>query len=139
MLKIVAPVSIGAAAAEALGCAARGRGKSERGTVVQRLVRRAQGKTEIRIAQTVVRDISSGGGSGAVYLCGDGLSIGEVERHAQENAEMLVEVIARIGIQLEHPAIRVHRSLKGFEARESFLRFRRGLILPKSGNGNDQN
>src|SRR6185437_3442434 len=132
VLKAIVPVKVGAAAAEAVGRAAGGRGKRQCGTIIQRLVRRAHGKTKISIAQSVVGHVRSGRGRGAIDLRGGGLRVGKINWHAGKYAEMLVEIVSRVGIELEDLAVRVQRALELFKSGESFSHFRCRWILAES-------
>src|SRR5689334_13716668 len=138
MFEAIAPVDIGASAAEAIRCAPGGRGKDDRRAVVQRLGRRAHGQPEIRIAQPVVGNVLRHCSGVTVHLRGDGLRVGKIKRHAHKYAEVLVEVIADVGIELEHLAVRVQRSLKSLEAGKPFGRLQYGLVLGKSRNAHEQ-
>src|SRR4029077_1761505 len=108
------------------------------GTIVQSFIRSAHGKTEICITQSVIGYVRRRGGCGAVDLRGGGLRIGEVKRHADEDAEVLVEVVSGVGLELENLAVRVHGALKFFKSRKSLLGFRRGQVLAKGRKGYEQ-
>src|SRR5215472_15143274 len=110
MLEAVVPIDGRAPAAESFFGVAGRSPRGDRAGVAERRIRRTEGQAKVRVADPVVGGAGSGGG-GCAGRRGEGRNFNEVNRHASEHAEVLVEVPAYGGIELEKPLVGVDGSL----------------------------